>query len=291
MKLSPVVIGALVGLAVSSSLLMSGCDRTPGHAAAPSDGQAGAAAKPGYFAGRVTFADGSPIRLPGVQYDITIGGTTEVGEAGNFKPEVAPDGTFTLRLLKGLFKPPYGFITVPFEGKKYRLHLDPVAPFTGRREGAAGIAQNFIWRLTGPQPGALNPDTNNATHWFGSTIPLVFSIFRDDISQVVKPLPGGSKITWALKPISKCVDGSEIKPFTVARTWREGGSFDALNDLPPANYEVAAFATLPDGSKKLVVLKDMDDRRYKPKVKLVLQPDENLSHYVYLPRQLSWAVE
>jgi hypothetical protein len=303
-RLSPrlllLVVAALAG--------SPGCDGTPSSTATPPGGRpAGgatpatatataaapaAAAEPGHFTGRITFADGSPITVPGVEYRITIAGVTAVGENNTFTPEVGPDGTFKLRLPQGLFKPAYGTITVPFEGKKYSLWIDPVNPVKATRESAPGIVQNFVWRLTGPRPGVLNPDVNNATHWFGSTIPLIASTFREDIQQAVKPLADGSKITWTLKPISKLLDGSEGKPLTVERTWRGGGSsFDALNDLPPASYQVSAVATLPDGSTKPLLLTDLEDRRYKPTAKLVLEPYENLSHYVYLPRNLSWAVE
>lgn len=282
-----------------------GCDRKTDSVSAPPAGRpAGAGsvpaaanaaarvAEPGHFTGRVTFADGSPIRLPGVEYRIMIAGVTAVGENNTFTPQVGPDGTFRLRLPQGLFKPAYGTITVPFEGKKYSLWLDPVDPVKATRESAQGIVQDFVWRLTGPKPDVRNPSATNATHWFGSTIRLIASTFRNDIGQSVKPLPDGSKITWTLTPTSKLIDGSEGKPLTVERKWSAGGSeFDALNDLPPANYEVSAVATLPDGSTKTLLLTDLEDRRYKPKAKVTLQPEEALHHYFYLPTQVTWAAE
>jgi hypothetical protein len=289
----------LASLLVAILAILPGCDSTTSSTAAPPTGQpagagtaAAAVAVPGHFTGRVTRVDGSPIATPGAKYKITIAGVTGVGENNTFNPQVGPDGTFKLRLPQGLFKPPYGTITVPFEGKTYGLWLEPVDPVEGTRESTPGIAQNFVWRLTGPRPDTRNPDANNATHWFGSTIRLIASTFREDIGQNVKPLPDGSKVTWTLKPTSKLIDGSEGKPLTVERTWRADGSgFDNLNDLPAANYEVSAVATLPDGSTKPLLLTDMEDRRYKPKAKVTLQPEESLYHFVYLPRQVSWAVE
>jgi hypothetical protein len=250
------------------------------------------AAQMGHFTGRITFADGSPITLPDLEYEITIAGVTAVGENNVFKPSVGPDGTFKLRLPEGLFKPPYGTIMVPFEGKKYSLWLDPVEPFKGTRESSSGIAQNFVWRLTGPRPHTRNPDVNNATHWFGSSIRLIPSSFRNDIGQKVTPLADGSKIAWTLKPTSKVIDGSDGKTLTVERAWRTNGSgFDLLNDLPAANYEISAVATLPDGSTKTLLLTDLEDNRYKPTAKMVLEPEEAMYHYVYLPRSIEWAAE
>ncbi len=290
-----------LALLLAAALAVSaGCDRKTEPVAAPTGGVPAAAAAPaaapvveaGHFTGRVTRVDGSPIAVPGAEYRITIAGVTAVGENNTFNPQVGPDGTFKLRLPQGLFKPAYGTITVPFEGKKYSLWLDPVDPVKGTRESAPGIAQNFVWRLTGPKPDVLNPDPNNATHWFGSTIPLIATTFRNDIGQNAKPLADGSKIVWTLRPTSKLIDGSEGKPLTIEWKWRAGGSgYDALNNLPAANYEVSAVATLPDGSTKTLLLTDMEDNRYKPKAKLILQPNEALNHYVYLPRQVSWAVE
>jgi hypothetical protein len=249
-------------------------------------------AEPGHFTGRVTFADGSPIRVPGVEYEITINGVTAVGENNSFQPEVRPDGTFKLRLPQGLFRPAMGWIRVPFEGKSYSLWLEPVDPYKATRESAPGIVQNFVWRLTGQRPNARNPDAANATHWYGSTIPLIAAIYRNDISQTVKPLADGSKIAWTLTPTSKLIDGSDAKPLTVERTWRSGALvFDALNDLPPANYELSAVATLPAGSTKTLLITDLEDARYKPKAKLKLRPDEALHHYGFLPTQVQWAAE
>ena len=297
-----------LGLLLVAALAVSpGCDGTTDPAAAapggrpagagtaPATASATAAApvsEPGHFTGRVTLADGSPIRVPGVEYRITIAGVTAVGENNTFEPPVGPDGSFKLRLPPGLFKPAYGTITVPFEGKKYTLDLDPVDPVKATRESAEGIAQNFVWRLTGPKPGAPNPDVENATHWFGSSVRLIFQAHRADTGQNVKPLPDGSKITWTLKPLSKLLDGSEAKPLTVERKSHERVSaFDALNDLPATNYEVSAVASLPDGSTKRLLLEDMEERRYKPAIKLVLKPSGNSNHYAYLPGMINWVVE
>jgi hypothetical protein len=249
-------------------------------------------AEPGHFTGRVTHADGSPIEVPDAEYEITISGVTAVGEENTFKPKVSPDGTFKLRLPQGLFKPAYGTITVPFEGKKFRLWLDPVDPVEGRRESTEGIVQNFVWCQTGPKASARTPDINKPLDWFGSGIPLLAASFRNDIGQTVKPLPEGSKVVWSLKPTSKLIDGSEGKTLTVERTWRaDGRELGALTDLPAANYEVSAVATLPDGSTKPLLMSDMADGRYKPAIQVFLKPNEGVHHFEYLPAQIQWAVE
>jgi len=275
-------------LLVANLAVLLGCNGT-----SEKTGSSVSAAQPGHFSGRITQADGSPITLPGVKYQVNMSGTAEVGQSTNFRPTVATDGTFSLKLPAGNFYPPYGYITVPFEGKNYLCDLDPVDPTDGARDGAPGIVQNFRWRITGPKPLARNPDVNNATHWYGITIPVLFRSFRADTEQVIQPLPDGSKVTWTLKPTTKLLDGSEAETLTIERKWNgfPMSSMDALNDLPPANYEISAVATLPDGSTKTVLVEEFSERKYKPTMKLILQPYATDDKVTILPAMVSWVVE
>lgn len=199
---------------------------------------------------------------------------TAVGEGSNLYPPIAPDGTFKLKLPQGLFYPPRATMTFSFEGKNYFADLDPVNPVQGTRNGTEGIVQNFVWRITGPKPGALNPDVNNATHWFGFTTPVLFMPYADDTQKSPKPLVEGTRLVWTLKPTSKLIDGTEAKTLTIERVWRDRSyrEIDALNDVPPANYEVSAVTITPDGTTKIMRLYNMDDRLYKPTTTLTLKP-------------------
>jgi len=271
-------------LALLLVLTLSGCGGTTDSANA-------ASAEASQFTGRITNVDGSPITLPGVEFEININGVTAVGENNNFRPPVGPDGTFKLKLPQGLFYPPYGTITFPFEGKKYIAELDPVNPYKGTREGAPGIAQNFVWRISGPRPTALNPDINNATHWYGLTMPTNYAPYRDDTQQSTKPLPDGTKIVWTFKPTSKLIDGSDGKPMTIERKYSAMSSLDSVNDLPPANYEFSAVAIFPDGSTKPALVQEWEERKYKPTAKLSLQPYANGNTVIAVPMQISFVVE
>jgi hypothetical protein len=246
--------------------------------------------EPGHFTGRITMADGSPISLKGVTYDITIAGVTAAGELNSLHPIVDPDGTFKLRLPFGLYHPPFGTITYPFEGKEYTVKLDPVDPARGTREGTQGIAQNFVWRLTGPRPGKRNPQVDDANHWFGITIGQVFQQYRRDTGQSIKALPPGSDLTWTLRPISKLMDGSDAKLLIVERKGHDRlvDRWDSLNDLPPANYEVSGVARLPDGSTKRLLLA-FTPGTYKATATLILEPE--LRYGDIRPPTIYWVVE
>lgn len=272
---------------IAGLMALQGCDNASGPSSPSS-----AAPEPGYFTGLVTRADGSAIALPGVTYQISINGVTAVGENNNFRPPVAADGTFSLQLPPGQFYPPLGTLTVPFEGKKYVVDLDPVPLVEGQRDSGPGIVQNFHWRLSGPKPQVTNPDVNNATHWYGITVPVGFRAYREDTQQSVQPLPDGSKLTWRLQPTSTLLDGSAATPLTVERKWTALNSWmDALNDLPAANYEISAVATLPDGSTKAVLVEEFEERKYKPSMHLVLKPDPQGDRVFFLPASISWVVE
>lgn len=273
-----------------------GCDggNTSGNPALGDSpaGQPAAAAEPGYLTGRIVRADGSPITTPGVKFSIIIAGVTGVGENNTFRPDVAADGTFKLKLPPGYFKPAEGQIIVPFEGQTYSLWLHPVNSFEGTRESTPGIRQDFVWRLTGPRPNIFrDPSPNTAGDWYGSLVPMSSTGFRNDIMQPVKPLTAKSKIVFTFTPTSRLVDGSEAKPVTLERTLRMDGEVDGLCDLPPASYEVSAVATLPDGTTKLLLMQDEVSTAYEPTARVTLIPGILTNHYEYLPQGISWAVE
>ena len=282
---------------LSAAFLASGCGR-PGDAA---DDEAGDApgeaseateevAAPRVFSGRITLADGSRITLPGVRYTITINGVTAVGENNAFAPPVRPDGSFSLRLPQGQFYPPRGTITVPFDGQNYVVPLDPVNPVTTTRSSAPGIVQNFVWRLTGAQPSALNPDPANATHWYGISIPILRSVYREDNKQVQQPPPEGTKVTWTLTPTSKRMDGGVVAPLTRVRATGPNASVsDQLHDLPPANYQVSGVATFPDGSSRRILVLGTPSGNYGPTAVMNLQPYANSGEII--TTRIYWVLE
>ncbi len=284
-----------VWLLIAVLLAAPGCDGPsdsagPGAAGAPAGAGTRSAAEAGRFTGRVALVDGSPITLPGVKYAVTINGVTAVGERNSFSPKVGPDGTFKLELPPGMFYPPFGTITFPFEGKNYVAPLEPLDPVEETRDGAEGIVQNFAWRLTGPKASVLNPDPANATHWYGISIPVLRSIYREDTKAPQTPPSDGTRITWTLTPTSKRIDGADAVPVTMERsTGPNAPVSDALHDLPPANYEVSAVATLPDGSTQRVLVLAAASGAYQPTANVILEPYSNSGEMVTM--RVYWVLE
>jgi len=89
------------------------------------------------------------------------------------------------------------------------------------------------------------------------------------------------------------IDGTDAKTLTIERVWRDRSyrETDALNDVPPANYEVSAVAILPDGTTKIMRLYNMDDRLYTPTTTLTLKPYSNDNSVIAVPTQISFVVE
>lgn len=243
----------------------------------------------GYITGVVTRPDGSEITTP-AQYKIFVNGVSGPGERVGFTPIVKPDGSYVQKLPEGIYHMPYGRITVKFENQQYTLNLEPVDP-TGDRESADGIVQNFVWKLTGAKPD-INADVNNHTHWYGLSLRSDFSTWRNDINAAPPVPPAGSKVIYTLKPLSTLIDGSEAETLTIEREWRanEITPIDALNDLPPANYEITGVLQLPDGSSKPLLLQGKGDYpNFKPSARIIIEPDETMSHYFTAP--IGWVTE
>jgi hypothetical protein len=277
-----------------------GCNKDDSSPTAPAPGAGNAPASPnsagkpaprsGYVSGKITMADGRPITTPGAKFNVNLSGVSAAGEKVYFSPIVNPGGAYSQKVPDGIYHMPYATITVPFEGKQYRLKLEPVNP-TGDRESAAGITQDFVWKLTGPKPDT-NVEINNHTHWYGESINCRFNTWRDDIKKSPPPLPPGTRLVFTLKPLTKLIDGSDAKTLTVERDWRPNDVTpnDNLNDLPPANYELSGVAKLPDGSTKPILLMGKGDYpKFNPSTKVLLEPNETMDHF-FVPA-IGWVTE
>jgi hypothetical protein len=273
-----------------SLVLLSGCggDDAPvaGAPAAPSTPSAN------YATGKVTFVDGSQITGDVKDITVTIDGISEAGERVSYSPAVT-NGTYKQKLVPGQYRFSTSSIKVHFGENDFNLNLEPVGSnWNKNRDAADGIVQDWVWKPTGQaQTWGAKPDPNNATHWYGMNLGMRYSTYREDIKASAQPLPEGTKMVFTLTPLSKSIDGKDLKPITIEREWRAKDITpnDDLNDFPPANYEITGVCKLPDGTTKAIVFQGAGDYpNYVEKGRVPLQMDNILSGY--FKQLMSWGV-
>lgn len=255
-------------LLLSSLVVLCGCGESspPGSGAATGSGPA--AAEGGSITGRVTGADDRPIAVA-EDISINVYGVSEAGEKVSYAPAVKPDGTYRLKLVPGSYRIGRAVLKVKFGAEMFPFPLVPQgSQWNKDRDAKDGIQQDFVWNVTGKATEGAG-DPNNHTHWYGMSIGMRFSIYRDDLKKPSQPPPAGTKLVFTLRPTSKCIDGRELQPITLERDFdpnRTTPNHD-LNDLPPADWEISAVAQLPDGSTKTVLMQGTGDYpAFKPTI-------------------------
>lgn len=283
---------------------LPGCTRsTPENAAPPADeatAEHGAAsgseqasdeaAQPAanVIAGRVTMADGSPLRGDVREIRLAIFGVSEDAEEVNYSPAVGDDGAYRQKVAAGQYRFTRADILVAYDGVVHTLPLEPVGKLAHKsRDAAEGMVQDFVWRLTGPTPLGQTEggDPCNATHWYGLSIGLSAELYRNDIDRPAVKLPKGTRLTFTLQPTGPAIDGSEAQPVTLERTYDPDDLKNPdLNDLLPAPYTLSGTAELPDGTVKPLLLQTTDDYPdYRTEVELSLRVDQLLGHMAKPP--------
>jgi hypothetical protein len=268
-------------------VVAGGCDRGESSSSSPSSssssapGQSAAAAAPakaeaGYVSGRVLGEDGKPITVAD-DIAVPLYGISEAGEKLSYSPAVKPDGSYRQKVAPGLYRfGVLGHVKVKHGPHTFRMPMTPVGAMWNKdREAKEGIEQDFVWHVTGKRPDVAG-DPNNATHWYGMSVGMTFQTYRSDVNKSSVPPPAGTKLVFTLKPTSKCIDGRELQPITLERAWQPEKITpnDALNDLPPADYELSGVAKLPDGTTKPILLQGRGDYpAFKPSVKATLEAD------------------
>lgn len=282
--LERVHLGAKWCCAVALGLLVCGCGKSDsppassgGSPAASSETPAKSAA--GVIAGRVTFPDGKPIDTPGTSPNISIYGVSTAGEKVSYNPAVKADGSYSQKVVPGSYR--FGVlcsIDVPMGNDVLKLPLEPVGNAWNKdQDSADGITQNFVWKTTGVTPyGRENgSDPYNHTHWYGLSIGALLEGYRADVRKPVTPPPDGTKFAFTLKPTSKAIDGKELQPIKVERTYDSKAfhNYD-INDVPIASYELSGEWIAPGGAAKPMILQGKTDYpNYKPTIAIVPEKD------------------
>lgn len=235
------------------------------------------------IAGRVTMEDGSPLRGDIQDVVISISGVSEAGERVSYTPVVKPDGTYSQKVAPGMYSfssSLFCYAVMMYGDTEFHLPLEHIGRNWNKRQGSEdGIVQDFILKFTGPTPYGKSEGLNigNATHWYGLSIGMRASGYRDDLKHSAPFPPAGTKLTFTLKATGNGIDGRPIPaPVTVERVWQDNYTIVDLNDLMPAPYEVTGTATLPDGTTKRLLMQGPGDYpHYKPALSLPLKSDSH----------------
>lgn len=234
-------------------------------------------------AGRVTLVDGKPIEADVDDYQLEIHGVSEAGERLSYAP-VVRNGSYKQKLAPGQYAFDPARIKVRFGETVYTLPLEPVGKFWNKNQDAEeGIVQDFVWKPTGQRDSyGAKANPNNHTHWYGMNLGMAFQGWRSDINKAPTKLPEGTKLVFTLTPLSKGIDGSELKPLTIERVWLPGATTpnDDLNDFMPGNYEITGVAMLPDGTSRPILFQGAGDYpKFVTKGRVPLEYDNIIGGY------------
>jgi hypothetical protein len=248
------------------------------------DGAGGAApAKSGMLTGSIRDEHGKPISVP-VKYVVSINGIAEKSaEKVGFRPGVKPDGTYESKLPAGIYHPLSAEIEVKFNNNTYRRELDPVQDNTADRDSSAGIRQDWVWKISGPHFRYRDKaDPKNHTNWYGGSVNVRLTGWRDDLNKPVTQPPAGTKYTFTFTPTSKLIDGSDAKEIKIERTF-DGRDLDnnLLSDIPIAVYKLTGIETTPDGKTRKLVF-GTAYAKYEPEAKIDFPATERLDPHLHI---------
>lgn len=258
-----------------------GCDAADEPKRAADAAPAATVARPGYFSGRVIRPDGKPIGIEKVKFKITIAGIAGQGDRVAYHPEPDGQGQFSVKLAEGIYKQPYGTVTIPFDNGPYTYTLYPRTEITSA-ESARGIACDFEWRITGPtKQDETKPDPANHTHWYGGTSVITWEQnYVVDGKTRAHEVPAGTSFLFTATPKGKWIDGSDGKRLTWKREWHPtfGVRPGTLNDIPPAagGYTVTATEITPEGKERPLILNQLGKGdSYVRQLDMVIEPNQS----------------
>lgn len=240
-------------------------------------------AKANTIVGKVTLENGAALPSNIKDVVIDISGISDAGENVSYTPVVKPDGTYKQKVVHGAYSfstPLYCYALVSYNGAEFKLPLEHVGQnWSKRQDSEDGIVQDFVLKFTGVKPNAAasgSPNIGDATHWYGMSIGMSATNYREDLGKAAYRIPPGSKIIFTLKATGPAINGVTIaQPITVERTYESSSSIMDINDLMPAPYEITGIARLPDGSTKTVLFYSAREKYGAPyKSSLSIQPEK-----------------
>ena len=237
--------------------------------------------------GRVTRADGKPIGIDGVKYQLRVAGNTAAGQAVAYAPQVAADGTWSVKLAPGVYHPPTCSVSVPFNGTAFNYDLVP-SNDAGDVDATAGVTADFVWNAAGSNPrfrGAKPADPTRPTDWWGACCSIRWrgSYPGPGGQNVVLPPPAaGATCVFTAKPVGARIDGLPPAPLV----WRRAVAKDdfvvtALNDIPPTSggWDLTGLLAEPGKPDRPVTFQVGVSDAFEPAQHLDVKPAWTLSNY------------
>jgi hypothetical protein len=184
-----------------------------------------------------------------VQYQIVAYGTTlQGGQRASITLDVDENGHFEQELPEGLYAV-MAYVEKDFNGSRFHLKLHPAdnKPEQTKSNSKPGIVKDFIFKLTGPQPGV---DPKAEIGHYGASLRLYDSQYLgDDPDKLKTKYPAGSVMIVTLTPKGPAIDGSTIKPVEIKGDVAKMGTTlgHVVMDIPITNYTVTAKLQTPDG--------------------------------------------
>jgi hypothetical protein len=211
----------------------------------------------GYAVGKVTNADGSPLKGVEIVVDNTmIYNSYALGrsdENGNYKIQLPKVGTFmaSARIKK------------EYNGEVYELDLDPDVYEEFSIDGAV---RNFTWKMTGRRP--------EGEGHYGATI---------EINKSVTSLVYDSEnIEFTLTPVGNLIDGSKGKTLKLKHGAPFSKDYGRIVDVPLGRYKMTAYYNGDEGKMPLKLRKHFSEDEYEDELTIDFEPENIWGKNIYI---------
>lgn len=212
--------------------------------------------------------------------DVNVDLNGKVTENGKFQAyQVKTDATGRYRqadITPGLYKV-NAWREVSYNGRTYQLPLwSPQGPHNEELASKDGIVRDFVFKISGPKPGAASTDGHGA--FYGGTV----QIYGADYIGNPLDLPTGTQLSVKLVPDGPLLDGSTGHEVSDTAASNKSGSvaLKHLTDVPLGRYTVTAVAILTSGGNQAVRVATkggIDDADFKAQATLDFEPETGAS--------------
>ncbi|MBF0391957.1 MAG: carboxypeptidase regulatory-like domain-containing protein, partial [Alphaproteobacteria bacterium] len=203
-------------------------------------------ARPGVLSGRITNRGGKPIDQSGVRLQVRLSGKSleDTGAIATFNPKVDANGVWRQEVPPGIYRiEAEALLTYNRKGFRFDLWPTDDQPQDTEFDSRRGAVRDFVWKLSGMEPGEISPD--NPLYHYGSRALVHW------VELGPKTYPYETKVRWTFKPRGPMVDG--LPGHTVVRDLTIRDS--AILDLPTGPYTVSAEILGPHGSQRVKFVK------------------------------------